>query len=888
MAVLEPSPTNSASDSAFFFSGTSPYAYAFVIGGIHEDRTAYRGFLYCVLVAVHSLRAKGSMADFVLWAQLSPDSKLLGATNMNEIGIRCRFSKSTFSGEDMRLLAALGIDVRFAEAHATGESYAQLMYHKFRVLTMTEYRRVIFLDADIMPLANLDYMFHLSDEAGGPSNPSKDSALRPNVILATKGEPCNGAMFMVSPGETKANWKIFVDIVERQKEEGLKMPYPHFDKNRGWGHSFVERGDKWEAILRNGTRWLFHAARFDQGLMYYYAKYAAQDVSIIIGPRLQNWVPGEDGEPRKIFDGMFEPRKEVNQTRYEFNQRCQGRDAFKCSNAPYRDFVHFAGRSKPWQTSARSAKKKLWFQKLAEINDHHQAGLDMANWDTKHAPGMRVSPFGYAPKHSDHALLVNSGKTTTTTGGKGGDSDNDGAIDGDSGAAISGAEDGTDDIQSAPTTIAYAVSFIKCGDFQTHSAGLTDASIVLRHSVHKISVRNPASGSRYDYKMYGIVHRQAAECSQVLTGAGFEVLVVDPPVQQDEIRGKHLREHVHREWCCGSDEFIKLYAYNKIPEEIVVHVDIDFAFYKPMDNLFDAMLYGKDTERGRRARSLIQRERETDDWPEQIDAFMTRDWTQVAPGKFPPAYQAGFIVVRRNPEVFDEIVEVIKEGNYTDGWGYGYGWGNKGYGGYVGAMAMQGLIAYYYDHIRPNTAVELNQCRYNHMGVDIRYNNPPNFRRSLNKTRRCRNNNVDDICEDCMVTEFSSIYSVHYTTCRKPWQCQATGNRGGRKPGGGRASAVNINSVKLDHCMGLVRKWHELRQDFENQLYDLTGDESIRHGSNGTYMTDVLLGHCKEDGNSGYILLSGKDDSFRRVPELYARQSRRAEAGRRKGFSGQH
>lgn len=30
-------------------------------------------------------------------------------------------------------------------------------------------------------------------------------------------------------------------------------------------------------------------------------------------------------------------------------------------------------------------------------------------------------------------------------------------------------------------------------------------------------------------------------------------------------------------------------------------------------------------------------------------------------------------------------------------------------------------MAYFYDVVRPNTAVELNQCRFNHMGMDVRY-----------------------------------------------------------------------------------------------------------------------------------------------------------------------
>ena len=64
-----------------------------------------------------------------------------------------------------------------------------------------------------------------------------------------------------------------------------------------------------------------------------------------------------------------------------------------------------------------------------------------------------------------------------------------------------------------------------------------------------------------------------------------------------------------------------------------------------------------------------------------------------------------------------ELVEIIKEGNYTAGFSRENGWGSGGYGAFVGAMAMQGLLAYYYDMVRPNTAVELNQCRFNHMGI---------------------------------------------------------------------------------------------------------------------------------------------------------------------------
>jgi len=189
-----------------------------------------------------------------------------------------------------------------------------------------------------------------------------------------------------------------------------------------------------------------------------------------------------------------------------------------------------------------------------------------------------------------------------------------------------------------------------------------------------------------------------------------------------------------------------------------------------MDHLFDAILYDKDSKEGTVAREHIELERPSDKLPDKIGAFITRDWTQVNPGKWQPGYQAGFLIARYDESILPEVVEIIREGNYTYGWGNSYGWANKGYGGYVGAMAMQGVMAYYYDHVNTDNAVELNQCRYNHVGVDVRTNRG-----------KCRNNK--DSCEDCMKTPIKDIYNIHHTQCRKPWLCQATGSKNGKKRG---------------------------------------------------------------------------------------------------------
>ena len=111
---------------------------------------------------------------------------------------------------------------------------------------------------------------------------------------------------------------------------------------------------------------------------------------------------------------------------------------------------------------------------------------------------------------------------------------------------------------------------------------------------------------------------------------------------------------------------------------IVVHVDIDFIFNKPMDEIFDAMIYDANSSRGIAARERIHMERPTiDKIPDRIDCFMTRDWPQVMPGR-KAGNQAGFLVIRPSMEVFNTIVNVIKTEKYVAGYGRDNGWGGKG------------------------------------------------------------------------------------------------------------------------------------------------------------------------------------------------------------------
>jgi hypothetical protein len=407
------------------------YTYVWLVGAIHEDRQAYKGFLYNVMISVSMLQKLGStIADFWLYAQLAPDSK----QRNNEL-----------PQNDQRFLNALGIKVRMLPRSENETSFADIVYEKFHPLELVQYRRIMFLDADILPLMNLDYLFRLVDTGG---------LLRPNMILASRGEPCNAGLFILQPGR----WQLVLDIVNRQKEAAKKLPYPHFDFKNGWGHNFLRSGDFWDSIeLSRMKHWRFHAGHSDQGLLLYFTKYVVMDVSIVIGDRIENWVSSSFSSTGTAASPLMPVKSETYNNSVDTLNRWMPTQPivsqFECDHPNedieenyikgwhhmclpiYRDFAHFAGTEKPWQKGRniswdflrewyfkknmteeekqneptntglwlKKAAYELWFHELETLNHQLQMDLDMDNWDHVHLPAMSESPLGYMATYKDLA-----------------------------------------------------------------------------------------------------------------------------------------------------------------------------------------------------------------------------------------------------------------------------------------------------------------------------------------------------------------------------------------------------------------------------------------------------------------------------------------------------
>lgn len=143
-----------------------------------------------------------------------------------------------------------------------------------------------------------------------------------------------------------------------------------------------------------------------------------------------------------------------------------------------------------------------------------------------------------------------------------------------------------------------------------------------------------------------------------------------------------------------------------------------------MDDLFDAIIFDKDSVEGQLARSRLKIQQPLyQKLPDRIDAFFTRDIALAKPWELRQVVQGGFLVARPSMEAFQSYVNVVMEANYSGRCDSHGGWGEMGYGCKQGAMHYQGVVAYFYDQIYPGKGhgVELDVCAWNQVAHSVIY-----------------------------------------------------------------------------------------------------------------------------------------------------------------------
>lgn len=407
----------------------------------------------------------------------------------------------------------------------------------------------------------------------------------------------------------------------------------------------------------------------------------------------------------------------------------------------------------------------------------------------------------------------------------------------------------------AKATIAYAVSLTSCGSSTnihdnianggfSSDPSFREGAAVLAHSIHLSSIRNFAqSKSYYDYKLIVFVHPTARPCSDIFEELGYELQIRDTPFQVADIQSAWLQEHIVKSGCCGEKEYLKLYSYLQFDYPIVIHLDLDSLILKPMDDLFDVMLadkllidVGNNNEGGgggeeesiesARGRISVMHDNPL---PESgsIDAYFTRDYNMINPGKKHVGVQGGFIIVRPNQAAFDEYIRIVLSGNFRKG----SGWGGQ-YGGYFGAQQIQGICSYFYDKKHPGSAVELNKCYYNAMADAPRQE----------ESGKCRDGRDD--CQDCRDTPLEEIYSVHFTLCQKPWHCP---------------QLVSANEKTKAICNKFHGEWFRIREDLDRLRAlerNVGGSEVSEYVKpSGKHKPEIFRGFCNSGQARGYIPL---------------------------------
>ena len=247
--------------------------------------------------------------------------------------------------------------------------------------------------------------------------------------------------------------------------------------------------------------------------------------------------------------------------------------------------------------------------------------------------------------------------------------------------------------KSGPVVIAYVITILECH----FDEPLWDGAAVLARTILLNSVDNPFSASNYGAKMYAIIHESAIACAEMYQRVGYEIIVKPSPVTLDQLYpdvSTYFRSNVGTR-CNQMKDYTSLWAYTLTTHPIVVLVDVSSYMIQPVDELYTAMLLPK--KQGMEARKQIAFHwkqmgqpnmtladyfiARTTDFPDQIDAFFTRDYTITSPQQGRDqrtGIMEGFIVIRPNVTHFDELTDMIRQGGgWTSNQG---GWYDQGIG----------------------------------------------------------------------------------------------------------------------------------------------------------------------------------------------------------------
>lgn len=302
----------------------------FIMIGPFTMRRAYRTWLYAAVALHNALKRSGSTADTVILCALKDQKGVTSAYMLPE---------------EEELLQRNDVHWRYVHA-PYGNSGFHMGHYKLWAWQHTEYARIQLLDADVIPLVNMDAYFRLAEELQTDflGCPGKISVL-------------NAGWFVLRP--SCAHFDAMTRLVMHDNGR--------WNKVLGWGHEL----DTWKsatgAMMPPG--WDFFDAHGNQGHMYSYFMFDAKDITLIYKQSVLRHTTGSTTEASDISRTPSQGGSYPAHSVAKMNDLIAS--AYPCpfpkvtSGSAY---YHFTGNVKPWTKYKPTDKAFALWYKAAEAS----------------------------------------------------------------------------------------------------------------------------------------------------------------------------------------------------------------------------------------------------------------------------------------------------------------------------------------------------------------------------------------------------------------------------------------------------------------------------------------------------------------------------------------
>jgi len=417
-------------------------------------------------------------------------------------------------------------------------------------------------------------------------------------------------------------------------------------------------------------------------------------------------------------------------------------------------------------------------------------------------------------------------------------------------------------------TVAYIVPVYSCYKLreQKKNYGLTDpnddrefqdSAVMLQASIHRNSVRSPESGSKFDYEMVALVHRNVESCagganrSAILENLGYRVEVVREPIHVRNVKNEFLQKNAPKniDARLGMREMIRLFAFKMVEYRITVLVEPTTWLMRPPDGIYDALLNGVNGNAWAEAHPKhIVRDTFypngtilTDKaLPKEVDIMFSRDYSALSPKTWTTGLSLSFVIIKPNIKLFRKLIGIYQNTNYDPI----HGWDAKGYAHYTGSMQTKGLLTYFFSEIQPHRKLELYRCLYNNL-ADIPFVADKSGSRDNCRDVKEHKTLPDGSpmpCTDCRLQMMDEIVVANFAICQAPWVCPYM-----------KLVRVPLLRPTIEMCHRLHENWFALRETVEEHNIP-----SERTPTTGRFHPEIFHGYCQPGlaGGGAYMSMN--------------------------------